>query len=201
MMHCVMNGGGGMDDQVLHTFCLEDGQILWIRSLRPQDAGQLVDLFNHMGPESRFLRFNLSLPDPDPERVWSEARRMAQVDQERDGAWLVFAGLPGRPSTPVAGARYIQIGEGAAEASLAVRDDMQRKGIGTELLRFLVEQAQIAGIRQLVASAQSGNRALWRLLKRSSFPMKLESERGFTTITVNLKEPDSETVAPLNGTP
>jgi acetyltransferase len=190
-----------MGDQVLHTFCSKDGQLFWIRPLRPQDAGHLVELFNHLGPESRFLRFNQALTDPDPDLVWSEAKRMAQVNQERDGAWLVFLDSPDRKATPVAGARYIQIGGGTAEASLAVRDDMQRKGIGTELLRFLVEQARIAGIRRLVATAQSSNLALWRLLKRSALPIEFDSEKGFTTITYNLEKQDSETVAPVNGTP
>ena len=58
-----------MDAEFVHTFRSKDGLLLGIRPLRPDDAHNLVDLFEHMGPESRFLRFNLALPDPDPETI------------------------------------------------------------------------------------------------------------------------------------
>jgi acetyltransferase len=177
-------------DQTIETFQARDGTELKIRALGPADAGCLVDLFEHMGPESRFLRFNLSLSDPDPELIWEEARRLAQVDPGRDGAWLLFADLPGQANAPVAGVRYIRIDEVSAEASLAVRDDMQNKGIGAELLRFLIEQARAAGIERLVATVQRGNRPLWRLLKKFPFPLTLDSEGGYTTITADLTRPE-----------
>lgn len=174
--------------QILETFQAKDGTELRIRALEPADASHLVDLFEHMGPESRFLRFNLSLPDPDPELVWEEARRLAQVVPGRDGAWLVFADLPGQPNAPVAGVRYVRIDDVSAEASLAVRDDMQNKGIGGQLLRFLVEQAQAAGIERLVGTVQRGNLPLWRLLKKFSLPLTFDSEGSYTTITADLSQ-------------
>jgi len=170
----------------VHSIRLQDGQLLRVRPLKPDDAGHLVNLFEHMGPESRFLRFNLSLTDPDPDLVWAEARRMAQIDPDKDGAWLVFADLPGQPEAPVAGARYIRLDDLTAEASVAVRDDMQSKGIGTALLQFLAEQAQMAGIHKLVAYIQRGNRALWRLLRKADLQIDLESDGSHTTITAHL---------------
>lgn len=177
-------------DEIVETFQASDGTELRIRALAPADAGHLVNLFEHMGPESRFLRFNLSLPNPDPELVWEEARRLAQVDPARDGAWLVFADLPGQPDAPVAGVRYVRIDEVSAEASLAVRDDMQNKGIGSELLRFLVEQARSAGIERLIGTVQRGNLPLWRLLKKFSLPLTLDSEGSYTTITADISRPE-----------
>ncbi len=179
-----------MTDQDLHTIRTKDGRLLEVRPLRPEDAPLLVDLFDHMSPESRLLRFNLALTTPDPDLVWSQARRLAQVDPLRDGAWLVFADLPGEPDAPVAGARYVRLSVDTAEASLAVRDDMQNKGIGNQLLRFLVDQALAAGISKLVATIQRGNRPLWHLLKKSGFPIAFEPEGGYTTITVTIAEPE-----------
>lgn len=177
-----------MDSEITHTFHNRDGLLLRIKPLTPADAHYLVDLFEHMGPESRFLRFNLALPNPDPELVWSEARRMAEVDPERDGAWLVFADLPGQPNAPVAGVRYVHLDDGSAEASLAVRDDMQRKGIGGELLRFLLEQARKNGVQRLVATVQRGNRPIWRLLQSSGLDLEMESEGSFSNIAVDLTQ-------------
>ncbi|UCG23210.1 MAG: GNAT family N-acetyltransferase [Chloroflexota bacterium] len=180
-----------MDKEVVHTYRSADGLVVSFRPLLAGDAHHLVDLFEHMGLESRFLRFNLALPDPDPELVWSEARRMSQVDPERDGAWLVFADLPGQNDAPVAGVRYVRLDDETAEASLAVRDDMQRKGIGGEMLRFLVGQAREAGVRRLTATVQRGNRPLWHLLQSSGLEIEMASEGSYTRIAVDLTQPEA----------
>ncbi len=177
-----------MDQEYVHSFHAKDGQLLQLRPLLPEDAPHLVDLFDHMGPESRFLRFNLALTNPDRALVWSEARRLARIDPEKDGAWLVFADLADQPGTPVGGARYMRLSEDTAEASLAVRDDMQNKGIGTELLKFLVEQARVAGLQKLVATVQRSNRRLFHLLLKSDLHLECESEGGYTTVTAFLTE-------------
>ena len=59
-----------------YSFMTKDGQEVLVRPLEPADAHHLVDLFNHMGPASRYLRFNLALTDPDPDLVWLEAKRL-----------------------------------------------------------------------------------------------------------------------------
>jgi GNAT superfamily N-acetyltransferase len=175
-----------MQDQYVHSFQSKAGMHIKLRPLKPEDAHHLVDLFNHMGPTSRYLRFNLALTNPDPDLVWTEARRLARIDPDRDGAWLAFCELPDQPDAPVAGVRYMRLNGNAAEASLAVRDDMQNQGIGTALLRFLVEEARAAGIEQLVATVQRGNRALWQLLAHADIQIKYESEGGYTTMTADL---------------
>jgi RimJ/RimL family protein N-acetyltransferase len=180
-----------MNEEIVHTFTSEEGLLLKIRALKPDDARHLVDLFEHMGPESRFLRFNLALSNPDPELVWSEARRLARVDPEKDGAWLVFADLPGQKGVPVAGCRFMRLEDDTAEAALVVRDDLQRQGIGRELLRFMVGQARDKGIRRLVATIQRGNRALWRLLQSSGVEFETKSEGSYAHISVDLLQPQA----------
>ena len=175
-----------MDEIFVHTIRSKDGDLIGIRPMVPDDAYHLVDLFDHMGPESRFLRFNLALTNPDRDLVWTEARRLARVDPERDGAWLAFADLADQPSAPVGGVRYVRLDEETAEAAIAVRDDMQNKGIGSELLKWLVEQAQEAGIKRLVATVQRNNRRLFHLLLRSELHLEYQSEGSYTTITAYL---------------
>ena len=78
-----------------------------------------------------------------------------------------------------------------AEASIAVRDDLQNQGVGTELLRFLANRARAAGIEQLVATVQRGNRGLWLLLAKADLPISYESEGGYTTMTADLTPTES----------
>lgn len=176
----------------IHAFTTKDGRQILVRPLEADDVHYLVDLFAHMSPESRYLRFNLALNNPEPDLVWHEARRLVQIDPKRDGAWLAFCDLPTQPGAAVGGARYVRLDETTAEASLAIRDDLQNQGIGSELLRLLIEQAKLAGIKKLVASAQRSNRALWHLLERSGLDITYESEGSSTEISADLSKAESE---------
>ena len=178
-----------MNTGIEHTFYSKENHLVKVRPMRPEDAHHLVDLFEHMGSDSRYLRFNLALTNPDSEMVWEEAKRLARVDPERDGAWLAFTDMPDQPDAPVAGARYIRLDQETAEAALAVRDDMQNKGIGSELLIYLVERAREAGIRRMVATVQRANRSLLHILQNSSLKVTFEPEGSYTTIIAELVEP------------
>ncbi|MGB3716833.1 MAG: GNAT family N-acetyltransferase [Candidatus Promineifilaceae bacterium] len=178
-----------MNTTIEHSFYSKANHLVKVRPMQPEDAHHLVDLFEHMGPDSRYLRFNLTLTNPDSEAVWERAKRMARVDPERDGAWLAFTDLPDQSDAPVAGARYIRIDQETAEAALAVRDDMQNQGIGSELLAYLAERAREAGIRKMVAIVQGANRSLLHILQNSSLKVTFESEGSYTTIVAELVEP------------
>ncbi len=175
-----------MSGRFVHTFHTKDGLLIGISPLKPEDAHHLVNLFEHMGAESRYLRFNLSLSNPDPDLVWREARRLANVDPERDGAWIAFCDLPDQPGAPIGGMRYMRVDKDTAEASRVVRDDMQNKGIGTELLNYLIVQARKAGINRLTAIVQRGNRPLWYLLQKSTLDIDRDSQGSTTTLTAHL---------------
>jgi GNAT superfamily N-acetyltransferase len=178
-----------MKTDIEHTFVTKENHLVSVRAMQPEDAHHLVDLFEHMGPDSRYLRFNLALTSPDSEMVWEEAKRMARVDLERDGAWLAFTDLPNQSDAPVASARYVRLDQETAEAALAVRDDMQNMGIGSELLVYLVERAREAGIRRMVATVQRANRSLLHILQNSPLTVNFESEGSYTTIIAELFDP------------
>ncbi|MFN2189718.1 MAG: GNAT family N-acetyltransferase [Candidatus Promineifilaceae bacterium] len=178
-----------MNNDIEHKFYSNEGQLISVRPMTAEDAPLLVNLFEHMGPNSRYLRFNLALTDPDPELVWEEARRMADVDADKDGAWLAFTDLPGQRDAPIAAVRYARLDPVTAEAALAVRDDMQNKGIGSGLLLFLVDRAQDAGILRFVATIQRANQALLHILNESPLKVSYESEGSIITIVAEITDP------------
>jgi RimJ/RimL family protein N-acetyltransferase len=162
------------NDGIYYRFRDRDGLEIRVRPETPADAAHLVDLFGHLGPTSRYLRFSKVMDDPDPARVLAEAERLAQLGPPRDMAWLAFADVPDEPDAPIAGARYDRLSPDTAELAISVRDDMQRRGIGSELLRFITEKARQEGIHRLVATFRAENRGVWALLKHSPYPVTRE---------------------------
>ena len=167
------------------TYRTKGGILLTIRPLQPDDVPYLYDLFAHLSPQSRYRRFHLALEHPDP--VWLEetAQRIVTLQSPSQG-WLAFGDLPEEPHACVGGARFIVTGPGVAEASLTVRDDLQGQGIGTELLRLLIIEAQKAGVRTLAADAQASNQSVFRMLRGLGLTFQSSTHAGETHLEVDL---------------
>jgi GNAT superfamily N-acetyltransferase len=129
----------------------------------------MLDLFQHLGAESRLQRFGDVLQDVDPVAVEKEATRLATLDPEVSMAWLAFADLPDAPHTPVAAGRYTRTNPGEAEIQVVVRDDMQRQGIGSRLVFFVLDQARAAGIRKVISRFSGANEAVWQVVQYSPY--------------------------------
>ena len=163
--------------------------VLRVRPEQVSDGPTLVALFSHLSPSSRFLRFSKVMDDPDPQRVQQEAERLAQLGPPTDMAWLAFADLPALNGAAAAAVRYVRTRQGEAELAVAVRDDMQQRGIGTALLLFACHQAKQDGIERLTATFRSENRGVWALFKRSPFPVSWEIDGPEISAVVDLTGP------------
>jgi len=158
--------------------------------IKPQDAENLVHLFEHLSGPSRYQRFHEPLTNPDPVLIWQTAQRMATVDPKAGVAWIAFADLPGEPHAPVAGARYIRLSQrNTAEVSIAVRDDLQRQGIGAHLLQHLARHARNNGVQYLTGTFSTGNRAVWRLVREAPFKSTTTVYGAETEFIINLEQP------------
>lgn len=163
---------------VVHEFVAANGTCVWIRLLTAADAPYLIELFEHLSPQSRYQRFHEPLEDPDPVRVQTTADEIASTTAKTGRGWLAFADLPGEPKSPVGGVRWVRVADSVAEVGLTIRDDMQGQGIGRELLRLLVLDAHSAGIKKLVAVTLATNQAVSALARHSHVPLTRSIHAG-----------------------
>lgn len=177
-----------MKDDMTYEFRTENDLLVRVRPLRAADAPLLIDIFEHLGADSRYQRFNLPLSSPDPAWVEATAAELADVDAAQGAGWLALADLPEEPNAPVAGARYLLVGPETAEVSVTVRDDLQGMGIGTRLLKYLAQEAYKAGVRTLAGTVQSNNINLWRSLANLDVPIKRERQGTHTRLEVELSD-------------
>ena len=156
----------------------QTGSGLWIhvRSLLPQDAPYLVDLFENMGSESRYNRFLQPLDQVDMDYVWTEAEQIAEKVATVSYGLVAFVDMPERDDVPVGAARYVELTTSRAEIAVSVRDDMQRKGIGTEMMRLLILHAKIRGIEQLVGTVQNSIADMSAVVHKMDLPKEQQSE-------------------------
>ena len=178
------------DNNWIKTFPAKDGTGIRVRRIGPQDVENLIDLFDHMGPESRYRRFHRSLENPPVDQVRAEAARIANADPAEQMGLIAFADLPDEPAAPIGVARYVRTGPKTAEIAMSIRDDCQSQGIGTRLLQLLVEEARADGLETLTGDILNENEAIWVVIKRLPYAVVRRPEGSFSAVEVDLTRPE-----------
>lgn len=170
-----------------YEFQSDNSLLVTVRRETRADAPYMLELFDHLSPESSLARFNDRTEDVDRDQLTQEAVRLAQLASGQGTAWLAFADLPSQRNAPIAGVRYIRLGPYEANLALVVRDDLQRQGIGSHLLNFALREACADGIRKIVARFQRDNEAVWQLLHYSPYHVTWRPEDSAIEVTIHLQ--------------
>ncbi len=176
----------------LYSFVARNGSTIRVRPIMPEDAPYLVDLFENMGPDSRYRRFMQTLEHIDMERLWSEAEQIASGMAVNSRGFIAFCDTAERPDVPVGAVRYVRLASGDAELGISVRDDMQGLGVGTELTQVLTDEAEVEGVERLVGVVQNDNAGIWSVLRRLNRPLDYKRDGNTTTVTILLGETQSD---------
>ncbi len=172
--------------QLAKRFMAKDGIPVWVRLLRRKDAHHLVDLFEHMGPESRYRRFHQAADNVPVSQVWAEAERIATAVPDEQLGLIAFSTLPDEGEVAVCVARIVWLSDETAEVAMSVRDDRQGQGIGKRLLTMVLELAQISGAETIVGTVQNNNKPMWHLFDKLPYPMQRVIDGAESEITLDL---------------
>ncbi|MFC4145246.1 GNAT family N-acetyltransferase [Micromonospora mangrovi] len=165
-------------DQV--TLLLPDGAELLLRPATADDLPGVVQLHAGCSARSRQRRYLSGVTCPP-------ASRLRRLLEPARGLTLVATatGSGGEAESVVAMANLLGEGD-EAEVALLVRDDWQRRGLGTALLRRLVGHAERVGYAALTLHVQAENAPMLRTLARLGRPTPVERDGAVLTVTVPL---------------
>jgi RimJ/RimL family protein N-acetyltransferase len=166
---------------------LRDGTPIRLRLIGPADRARLAAGFEKLSPESRYLRFFAAMPHL-PERMLD---RLVATD----GWKHVAIGAEVASDDPAAAeglgvARFIRLDDApdVAEIAVAVVDAKQGLGLGTLLLRALVDAARERGVHRFRAIVLSENAAARELLEELAEDVSVRRENDCLVYEVILTE-------------
>jgi RimJ/RimL family protein N-acetyltransferase len=161
---------------------LNDGRQVWIRPIEPGDAWRLQEGLRNLSAETIHRRFL----GPKTHFTSRELEYLTEVDGINHIALVAVTVDTGRL---VAVARAVRLPEepDTAEWAVVVADPMQGKGLGTVLVRALVDEAHAVGIRHFSATMDGENRAVMRLLSHvTDHFTRNEIHRGVREVVVDV---------------
>ena len=162
---------------------LRDGSRVEIRALSPADKEGLASGFDRLSERSRYRRF-LS---PIPQLTSRQIAYFTDVDHH-DHEALVAIEPASRHGLGVA--RYVRSRDDPSEAefAVAVADDWQGRGLGTELLRRLAARAREEEIAWFTGLVLGENRSMLHVLRALGDVEQRPGESG--TVEVRLHVPE-----------
>jgi acetyltransferase len=154
---------------------LKDGTKVTIRPIRPEDEPAMVRFHQSLGERSVYYRYFSVLKLS--ERVAHERlTRICFNDYDREIALVVELANRQTGENDIIGVARLsrQPGEDEAEFALIIADQWQGKGLGTELLKRLVQIGREEKLARISARTLPDNREMQAVCRKAGFTVKCE---------------------------
>ncbi len=159
---------------------LKDKSRAFLRPLRLTDESLVRDLFYKLSSESIGHRFFQMLKSMPHDRL----QDLLRVDYEDDMALVVLTNS-NDDADMVAIAHYRKNPKtNFAEAAFLVRDDWQRKGIGTALMKTLVESGRKNGLAGFTAEVLMQNHGMLRIFHKCGYGVESQLVEGVYSLRI-----------------
>jgi len=144
---------------------LLDGSEVTIRALREGDAELERNFIRNLSPESRWMRFLGQIGEPSDSLI----RKLTELDYRHDMAFIALS-REGGITHEVGVSRYsLAPDEQSCECAVTVADAWQGKGLGTILMRDLIDIARKRGIRSMFSIDANENERMRELARDLGF--------------------------------
>ncbi|MEI6557791.1 MAG: bifunctional acetate--CoA ligase family protein/GNAT family N-acetyltransferase [Rhodospirillaceae bacterium] len=153
---------------------LKDGSQYLLRPIRPEDEPAIHRLFEHMTPEDIRLRFFA----PMRRLSHQAAARLTQIDYDREMGLVAVAKPFHGPVSDIQGAVRIAADPDnqKAEFAVMVQSDLKGHGLGTILMKKIIEYAKGRGIGEIYGEVLRENHNMLNLCRDLGFSRKDDTE-------------------------
>ena len=154
------------------TWQLADGTDVTLRPIRPEDAEIEREFIRNLPDESKYFRFLQNLKGLSLEMLV----RFTQIDYDREMALIAVCEEEGR-QVEIGVGRYVTAPDGEdCEFAIVIADQWHRQGIGTRLMRALINIAKTRGLKTMKGEVLSNNMKMLGLMKKLGFTVHPHSD-------------------------
>lgn len=145
------------------TYLLKDGTQLYLRPMHPTDEPNVRDLFYALSLQTIYYRY-MSHAKKIPRK---QVRDFVYIDHRNEVAVVCTVPAPHGDEFVAVGRYYLNPKTNRAEVAFVVRDDWQNRGIGSFLLRHLINIARRSGIHGFTAEVLRDNISMQKVFNKS----------------------------------
>ncbi len=173
--------------QYISNFILQNGLPVTIRPIRPEDEPLLVEFHKLLSEESVYMRYT-HMMNLQHRIAHDRLTRICFIDYDREMVLVADHKDPQTGNHDLAGVGRLSRfhNSNQAEFGMIIGDRFQKQGLGTELLRRLVEIARLEHIAQVEAYMLPTNTAMQKMCERAGFTFAPQGEEGMLKAVLDL---------------
>jgi acetyltransferase len=159
-------------EQFVKPWVLDSTELI-IRPIRPEDEPMMARFHATLSERSVYLRYFHMIP-LDSRIAHERLTRICFVDYDREMALVAERKDPATGEREILAVGRLSRAEQANEAEFAVliSDKFQGHGLGTELVKRLIEIARAEGVERVVADILGENRQMIEICRLLGFRMR-----------------------------
>ena len=143
-----------------------------VRAVLPTDEEELLQAFDRLGNEARYMRFMSSIRHANVERL------RAVLASFPEKGFAIAATVPAEDGIDIVGtASFVIAGdEGGCEFAISVLGEWAGAGLGGKLMEALIDVARRRGLAQMHGFVLAANQPMLGLAARLGFKVKADPE-------------------------
>lgn len=163
----------------LRSVSLRDGTMVTVRPIRPEDEHRMVAWHGTLSDRSVYSRYFAPLK-LDQRVAHERLSRVCFVDYDREMVFVAEGVHPVTAERQILGvARWRRLsGRPVAEFAVTVGDPWQGKGLGSQMLRVLMDVARAEGLQRLIGHILADNSAMLGMAREAGFELQTKSGGG-----------------------
>ncbi len=168
--------------QLVSEWTLKDGSGCTVRPIRPDDAVLFQDFVRSLSPESRRFRFFSTMS----ELPQSTLARYTQLDYGRELTLVAVALIDGQPRLLGEANYSCQPGGKSCEFAVVIAGDMAGRGLGSRLMRSLMEAARTQGVAVMRGQVLADNEPMLAMMEALDFIVMMTDEENILEVSRQL---------------
>jgi acetyltransferase len=152
------------------------------RPIRPEDGVQHRAFLDTLTPDD--LRYRTFIRSR--ELHVTQLGRLTQIDYDREMAFIAVAETDAGPATLGVVRAIIEPDNHAAQFAIIVRSDLKGQGLGSILLRKMIDYCMGRGTQRLTGESLPDNERLFALVRRHGFTLAPSADGGSVMLELDI---------------
>jgi acetyltransferase len=157
---------------------LRDGRVVHLRPVTPADEAEVLQAFERLSDQVRYMRFMRVVREPDLQRL-----RAVLASFPESGVGIV-ATVPAADGIDIVGSAIAIFASDrtSCEFAITVASGFGGVGLASQLMTTLIDEARRRGLKEMEGFVLTQNQPMLRLAKRLGFSIR--SEPGDASVRI-----------------